>query len=134
MHERLKLSRAFSLIEVAIVLALVGLVIGGLWTVAAAVSRHQKINQLLEDVLIVSQNLRSKYSQVDITDSLWFYDTAVPNRLPKSDWAAFLPPHMIGSAPEPTSSFGDTFSINIYGSVAPPRALRLTINLPDVAA
>lgn len=93
-----------------------------------------KINQLLEDVLVVSQKLRSKFSHVDITNSLWFYDAVIPNRLPKSDWAAFLPPHMIGTALEPTSSFGDVFSINIYGSVAPPHALRLTINLPDVAA
>ena len=43
--------RGFSLIEAAIVLGVVGLVIGGIWIAASAVSDHSKVNSTLSGVV-----------------------------------------------------------------------------------
>jgi hypothetical protein len=44
--------RGFNLIEAAIVLGVVGLVIGGIWVAASSVSRTMGINQIVKDVMI----------------------------------------------------------------------------------
>lgn len=45
--------RGFNLIEAAIVLAVVGLVIGGIWVGAASVSRRLKISRLASDMFAI---------------------------------------------------------------------------------
>lgn len=52
--------RAFSLIEAAIVLAVVGLVIGGIWVAASAVSFSRNVTALTSDIATIAQNIRSK--------------------------------------------------------------------------
>lgn len=53
-------SHAFSLIEAAIVLAIVGLVIGGIWVAASAVSFTRNISSVSSDLATIAQNIRSK--------------------------------------------------------------------------
>lgn len=50
---------AFSLIEAAIVLAIVGLVMGGIWAAASASSEARKTTELVSGVILGSQNLRA---------------------------------------------------------------------------
>jgi type II secretory pathway pseudopilin PulG len=50
--------RGFNLIEAAIVLGVVGLVIGGIWIAAAAVNKNYKINQTQQGVLEIIQRIR----------------------------------------------------------------------------
>ncbi|MFZ1493775.1 MAG: type 4 pilus major pilin [Candidatus Competibacter denitrificans] len=54
--------RGFSLIEAAIVLAVVGLVLGGIWVAAAAMYETYKVNKTVEDIALIvkkTQNLIS---------------------------------------------------------------------------
>lgn len=50
--------KGFSLIEAAIVLGIVGLVIGGIWTAAAAVAKRQKIQNVLTTFSTVVEKAR----------------------------------------------------------------------------
>ncbi len=53
--------RGFNLVEAAIVLGVVGLVIGGIWTAAAAVNRNMKLNDLTQAISIMHNNLSAVY-------------------------------------------------------------------------
>lgn len=53
------LKRAFSLIEAAIVLGVVGLVIGGIWVAAATVNDNLKYKDLLEGVTFMVDQIQS---------------------------------------------------------------------------
>ena len=55
------LSRAFSLIEAAIVLGVVGLIIGGIWVAAAELSERHKINETVKNIGTIANNIRSLY-------------------------------------------------------------------------
>lgn len=48
----------FNLVEAAIVLGVVGLVIGGIWIAAAQVRENMVVNKLAEGVLITSNNIQ----------------------------------------------------------------------------
>lgn len=48
----------FSLVEAAIVLGVVGLVIGGIWVAATKVSEEQRMTRLIEGVILGTNNLR----------------------------------------------------------------------------
>lgn len=58
--------RGFSLIEAAIVLAVVGGVIGGIWVSAAAVIENYKVKKTVEGILTTARNIQNLIS---ITDS-----------------------------------------------------------------
>lgn len=51
--------RGFSLIEAAIVLAVVGLVLGGIWVAAAAMYENYKVNKTAEGILVTAKNLQN---------------------------------------------------------------------------
>lgn len=51
--------RGFNLIESAIVLGVVGLVVGGIWSAASAVLERQKINDLVGGVILGADKLRN---------------------------------------------------------------------------
>ena len=53
--------RGFTLTEVAIVLGIVGIILGSIWIAAAAVYRNMRINRTYEQVLILSQNIRALF-------------------------------------------------------------------------
>ncbi len=57
-HKRGRDARGFSLIEAAIVLAVVGAVIGTIWWAAAAVSENWKVNKTVEDLLLTVRNIQ----------------------------------------------------------------------------
>ena len=56
----------FSLIEAAIVLALIGLVIGGIWAGAASVSENRRINQALSGSQQIIENFRANWKDVSV--------------------------------------------------------------------
>lgn len=58
-HLQLHLRRAFSLVEAAIVLAVVGLVIGGIWTAAATVTENHRINETAIGILSLGRSAQS---------------------------------------------------------------------------
>lgn len=61
----MQLSRAksgFNLIEIAIVLAVIGLVIGGIYTAASAVTENNRRQALQKQLLQIVQNVRNTYA------------------------------------------------------------------------
>jgi len=60
-------SRGFSLIEAAIVLGIVGLVIGGIWAASSALNRKWRIEQLLEGLSVVYQNAITMHAGQDLS-------------------------------------------------------------------
>lgn len=59
----------FSLIEAAIVLAIVGLVIGGLWLAASTVSENRKQSRFLEQIGIVTRKIIELYHGLPVPAS-----------------------------------------------------------------
>jgi len=104
--------RGFSLIEAAIVLAIVGLVIGGIWMAASAVNAAQRVNRTNEQVGYVVQKMRSLFKG-HIPDyemyALLEAGTCPPlvNCFGRNGWPTVMPPDMI--------SAGSDYPVNPYG-------------------
>jgi hypothetical protein len=64
-HSRAR--RGFNLVEAAIVLGVVGLVIGGIWTAASAVRQKTLINQAVMGMLQIVEKYRSLYAPFGLT-------------------------------------------------------------------
>lgn len=62
-------TRAFSLIETAIVLGVVGLIIGGIWIGASSVRLSMQTNDLNADITTLHQNLWNTYKGIPIAAS-----------------------------------------------------------------
>lgn len=54
--------RGFNLIEIAIVLAVIGLIIGGIYTAAAAVTENNRRRNTQAQILTIVQNIRTAYA------------------------------------------------------------------------
>ncbi len=59
--------RGFSLVESAIVLAVVGLVLGGIWVASAAIYERYRVNKTVEGVLTAAKNIQKLISVRDAT-------------------------------------------------------------------
>lgn len=57
--------RGFSLIEAAIVLGIVGLVIGGIWVAASAVTESRKMRLMIEGTLQIIEKERKLYRNIE---------------------------------------------------------------------
>lgn len=117
----------FSLIETAIVLGVVGLVIGGIWVAAAAVSENRKQARLLEQIAYTTQQIARVYAGQAGGTPFVFWD--VGGRYRKPGWSAFLLADMITSAPLPVTPWGTTFGISVDPSV---REVSYNIEVPAV--
>jgi len=62
---------AFSLIEVAIVLGVIGLVLGGIWAAAASLTAKKKLNDTGEGVMVALQTVRQLYNGQECTAALF---------------------------------------------------------------
>jgi len=56
-------ARGFTLTEAAIVLGIVGLILGAIWVAAAAVYGNMRVNNANKDVIAIVQAVRSLYAQ-----------------------------------------------------------------------
>src|SRR5580700_11353983 len=59
---RKKEERGFTLTEIAIVLGIIGLILGALWVAAAAVYTNLRTSKTTTQLLTITQNLRALYA------------------------------------------------------------------------
>ncbi len=76
---RSHLLKGFNLIESAIVLGIVGLVIGGIWIGASNVIFNMKVSQTKSDYLVLIQNARTLFQDGDYptTDATYLFKQAI---------------------------------------------------------
>lgn len=65
LHYRTHRKNGFNLIEAAVVLGVVGLVVGGIWVAAAATKESMKITDTINGVLFMSRNVQQLVSYRD---------------------------------------------------------------------
>jgi len=112
---------AFSLIEAAIVLGLVGLVIGGIWAASTAVSANHRQSKILTSLLDISQRIHAAYplgadglgSTVPWSSVEQFLFPA-DRLVAKSAISATLRTNMIGSGPNIYRAEGDSFYVTSF--------------------
>lgn len=85
----LKLKLGLSLIETAIVLAVIGLVIGGIWVAAAAVSEKMKMNTLVTGIRTAFNRADLAFQRQNVGIGVWLNTTAGWDMGLYSDTAAF---------------------------------------------
>src|SRR3984957_16106234 len=62
--------RGFTLTEIAIVLGIIGLILGAIWVAAAAVYNNMRTSKTTTELLDVAQNLRGMYATAGTVDPL----------------------------------------------------------------
>lgn len=110
----------FSLIESAIVLALIGVVIGGVWVAAAAMAEDRKVRETLEGVTLIAENIRTLISVADsnsLGSSYNLTSTAISAGMIPENWvsgsAAKNP--FGGAVTIFNAAAGSDFDIRLYG-------------------
>lgn len=58
--------KGFNLIEAAIVLGVVGLVIGGIWVGASAVMRQHRVQQTIDGMLSIAERINQIYGKTAV--------------------------------------------------------------------
>jgi len=137
LQSRARKTRGFTLTEAAIVLGIVGLILGAIWVAAAAVYENMRTNRANEQILKVAQAVRSLYASsptmsiaspaepsVDLTDSLLA--------------AGIFPSDMInnGVVYNPWDTTGGTagHTVHVMGTDATPPRFAIRFNLVPKAA
>ncbi len=133
----------FNLIESAIVLGVVGLVIGGIWVAATAVNEHSKINRTLEGLIITARNIQSLISVADSGNigAADITSTVLSAEAFPADWVvggSIKTP--FGGSVTVTNSItvtgqgsGPRFSIWLYG-FSPSACIEFLVKLSGIAA
>lgn len=87
--------RGFTLVELAIVLAIIGIVIAGIWAAAATVSRRNREAKATQYLLQIVQNVRSLYAKqqdnTDLTIQNLITAGAIPSEMVTSPTTAVTP-------------------------------------------
>lgn len=86
-------NRGFSLIEASIVLAIVGLVIGGIWVAASEVKQRMQINEAVTGLLTIRENVRNLYNGKAFNVALWDSEN-----ISETLWVAGLMPRNWGAS------------------------------------
>jgi len=71
--------RGFTLTEIAIVLGIVGLILGAIWTAAAHVYQQKKVNQEVQDIQDIVQSVRSLYATRGVIGAVECMNTLLVN-------------------------------------------------------
>ncbi len=59
--------KGFNLVEAAIVLGVIGLVIGGIWVAASAVTRNQNLNAFMQEVTLIIEDIGNNFKHITTT-------------------------------------------------------------------
>jgi hypothetical protein len=115
---RRKKHRGFNLIEAAIVLGVVGIVIGGIWVAAATVMEEWKVNRTVADIQLIVKNMQSLISIADaeaIGNSVSLNTTAMSAGVFPANW---VPANWVSGGPLKNPFGGNA---TVWNWLSPPR-------------
>ncbi|MER2520096.1 MAG: type 4 pilus major pilin [Bdellovibrionales bacterium] len=69
--------RGFTLTEIAIVLGIIGLILGAIWAAASAVYNNMRSSRAQQEILTVAQNIRAMYATQSALDTSATNDTYI---------------------------------------------------------
>ena len=109
--------KGFTLTEIAIVLGIMGMVLGAIWVAASNVYNNQRVNQGQSAVLQVLQAVRTLYAQQAII--------AVGNRTAELVQAGVIPTNLIGPGNTMVTPWGGSMYI---GGTTDGQSVAITLN------
>ena len=116
-------SHGFNLVEAAIVLGVVGLVIGGIWVAASSVKENNNRQRALTQILQVAENTRNLFRNNPPSQYAYFF-TCCANSVPNAAWSTVFPADMLSSA---ISVPFDPWGHLVYLTVWPNATMTFTI-------
>lgn len=129
LHVSAPLKRGFSLIEAAIVLGIIGLVIGGIWVAAASVQENNRVSRHMEQLVFITQSAQSlfknqpPYSDGSNPTLISYTDNTAVSVPPsflivqRAGWYGVIPDDMIvGTSQMPINPWGNTVALAIAGA------------------
>lgn len=110
-----------SLIETAIVLGVIGLVIGGIWVAAATVTESNRQNTLISNLISITGKLQTNFKGMPWTKrdgtilaSITFADYPFGTYIMKAGWSNIIPADMISASSDyPVDPWGQQLQIAI---------------------
>lgn len=84
--------KGFNLIEAAIVLGVVGLIVGGIWSAASRFHERWKVNKFITDLSTIirnTQDLISYQNSTAIGDNIWITKLLIDSKKFPNDWTIF---------------------------------------------
>jgi len=113
-----KIRRGFSLVEAAIVLGIVGLVIGGIWVAASSVAANVKSNEATVMLNTIINNVYNMYKGMPTPSSNTSLDAALVA-------AGAVPANLVNAAGNDiVNPWGGDVNVNIIAN-SPPKYLRV---------
>ncbi|WP_301102522.1 type 4 pilus major pilin [Propionivibrio sp.] len=120
-HQRTaRQTRGFTLTEAAIVLGIVGLILGAIWVAAASVYANLRVKQTTEQILQIAQAVRALHATSTTITAITALDVARAGGIPKD---------MLDNATNPTTV------TNVWGgavTITAPTPTTFTINYAGV--
>lgn len=108
--------KGFNLIEAAIVLGVVGFVIGGIWVAASSVNENWKINKNIEMAISIKQCITNKFPRMSCSPSAPYYvcDVSSINKwIAQTNFVNDIGciPKDVQMSPYPLDAFGKIFHV-----------------------
>ena len=123
--------RGFNLIEIAIVLAVIGLVIGGIYMAASAISENNRQLTMKRQVIQIAQNVRSVYATQNKFTALTFQQVKALNLFPgdlDQTMSQFITPYNDLVSLKVSTSSDQNFVIS-YGSLPTGSCIKVLVSL-----
>ena len=107
MHQLRRKKRGFTLTEIAIVLGIIGTILGAIWTASARVTHANKVTKLVTEILAISEAVRSNHATRS-TMSFGCLNTFLAK-------SSSIPSDMVNAAAGPDGTCGETTLSDPWG-------------------
>lgn len=119
---RLVSQKGFNLIEAAIVLGIVGLIVGGIWAAASSAYNNMRLQSATSQVLVIAQNARNMFANNPsdteaLTNAASINLGLVPTNMVVNVSGANVVRSPWGSPVDVTRSAGDRFITIVYNDL-----------------
>jgi prepilin-type N-terminal cleavage/methylation domain-containing protein len=98
----------FTLVELAVVLGIIGTILGAIWVAAASVQNNNRANQVAQDIMTIAANVRSTYMAANS-----FSVTASTDEVGTGDLikANIIPSNLVTSTTTATNAWGGAVKV-----------------------